>query len=108
MSAQHSPGPWMPARGANGASCRHPAILCDGGQVATATWQGSEAATDANARLIAAAPELLEALKRLSFAAMSRDNTMGDPSALLAAKAELHAANQQAIAAIAMATKESA
>ena len=25
-----------------------------------ATWQGSEAATDANARLIAAAPELLE------------------------------------------------
>lgn len=50
--------------------------------------------------------ELLAALQRLSFAAMSRDNTMGDPSALLAAKAELHAANQQARAAIAKATGE--
>lgn len=63
MSAKHTPGPWKPACGARGSTCRHPAILHDGGQVGNATWQGSEAATDANARLIAAAPDLLEALK---------------------------------------------
>ena len=58
--SQHTPGPWKQACGARGTTCRHPAILWDGGQVGNATWQGSEAATDANARLIAAAPELLE------------------------------------------------
>lgn len=58
--SKHTPGPWKPACGARGTTCRHPAILWDGGQVGNATWQGSEAATDANARLIAAAPELLE------------------------------------------------
>ena len=62
---KHTPGPWKPACGARGTTCRHPAILCDGGQVGNATWQGSEAATDANARLIAAAPDLLEALRGL-------------------------------------------
>lgn len=45
--------------------------------------------------------ELLAALERLSFAAMCRDNTMGDPSRLIEVKAELSAANEQAIAAIA-------
>ena len=60
MSAKHTPGPWMPGCKSHGASCRHPAIMSDDGQVAIAAWQGSEAATDANARLIAAAPELLE------------------------------------------------
>ena len=59
MSAKHTPGPWKPACGARGSTCRHPAILHDGGQVGNATWQGSEAATNANARLIAAAPDLL-------------------------------------------------
>lgn len=44
--------------------------------------------------------ELLAALRRLSFAAMSRDNTMGDPSSMLAAKAELSDANKQAMQAI--------
>lgn len=65
MSAKHTPGPWKPACGARGSTCRHPAILHDGGQVGNATWQGSEAATDANARLIAAAPDLLEAIAGL-------------------------------------------
>lgn len=46
------------------------------------------------------------ALERLSFAAMCRDNTMGDPSRLIEVKAELSAANEQAIAAIAKATGE--
>lgn len=45
--------------------------------------------------------KLLAALKRLSFAAMCRDNTMGDPCRLIEVKAELLAANAQAIAAIA-------
>ena len=70
---KHTPGPWIPARKANCTSCRHPAILRDGGQVATATWQGSEAETDANACLIAAAPDLLHACREaaLVLAALS-------------------------------------
>ena len=60
----------------------------------------------ANARLIAAAPELLEALARLEFAAQCRDNTMGDPSRLIQVKAELASAARQARAAIAKATGE--
>lgn len=60
----------------------------------------------ANARLIAAAPELLVSLKRLSFAALCRDNTQGDPSRLIEAKAELFDAAQEAAAAIAKAIGE--
>lgn len=44
---------------------------------------------------------LLAALERLSFAAMCRDNTMGDPCRLIEVKAELRAANEQANASIA-------
>lgn len=44
--------------------------------------------------------ELLAALKRLSLAASCRENTMGDPCRLFEVKAELAAANQQAIATI--------
>lgn len=39
---------------------------------------------------------LLAALERLSFAAMCRDNTMGDQCRLIEVKAELAAANKQA------------
>jgi hypothetical protein len=59
-TAKHTPGPWSPACKTNSATHRHPAILCDSGQVANATFQGSEYVTDANANLISAAPELLE------------------------------------------------
>lgn len=48
--------------------------------------------------------DLLKALRRLSFAAMARDNTMGDQCALLAAQAELRDANKQAMEVIAKAT----
>lgn len=40
--------------------------------------------------------ELLVSLSRLSFAAMCRDNTSGDPCRLIEVKAELQAANKQA------------
>lgn len=45
--------------------------------------------------------ELLAALERLSFAALCRDSTMGDPCRLIEVKAELAAANVQAQEAIA-------
>lgn len=48
---------------------------------------------------------LLDNLRRLSAAAAARDNVMGDPCALLAVKAELRDANNQACIAIAQATK---
>lgn len=54
--------------------------------------------------------QLLEALQRLSRAALSRDGTMGDPCALLEAKAELNAARKHAdevIAAVRGGTGES-
>ena len=44
---------------------------------------------------------LRKALERLSAAALARDSTMGDPCALLAAKAELADANKAACAALA-------
>ena len=100
--SQHTPGPWKPACGARGTTCRHPAILWDGGQVGNATWQGSEAATDANARLIAAAPELLEALQEM---------VAGDAEAIAEADAlgvpfpdEMLTAYRRAVAAISKAT----
>jgi len=62
---KHTQGPWVPACTCNSATHRHPAIISDQGQVAIATFQGSEPATNANARLIAAAPELMEALKAM-------------------------------------------
>jgi hypothetical protein len=58
---------------------------------------------DANARLIAAAPEMLEALKELATAAEHRDNTMGDPYRLIECKANLESAARNARAAIAKA-----
>jgi hypothetical protein len=92
----HSPAPWQvnalgAVRGANGYL------------LAEVLHAGSEVEGRANQALIGAAPDLLKALERLSFAAMCRDNVMGDPCRLLDAKAELAAANQQACAAVAKA-----
>jgi hypothetical protein len=63
MAAQHTPGPWRTD------DHYHGAILGDGNQVAMATMNGCLPAEtrDANARLIAAAPELLEALQQALF-----------------------------------------
>lgn len=43
---------------------------------------------------------LMAALERLSFAAECRDNTMGDQCRLIEVKAELAAANKQAVVVI--------
>ena len=57
---KHTPGPWNRVKGdrnvysASGTVCKTPAII--GGGSAAANWE-------ANARLIAAAPDLLEALE---------------------------------------------
>lgn len=59
-------------------------------------------------RAFAAAPDMRAALIRLEAAARSRDVTMGDPCALLAAKAELDAAAREARAALAKTTEEGA
>lgn len=61
--------------------------------------------TMANARLMASAPKMLAALERLSFAAFSRENVMGDPISLLNAKAELAAAAKAADEVVAEATE---
>ena len=63
---QHTPGPWayiVP----DGHVVRHPQIYSDFGPVANATWLGENKLDQlkANARLIATAPELLEALELL-------------------------------------------
>ena len=59
MSKQHTPGPWLEPREINGKGM---------GWRAGPAWLGSDSCseeTKANAYLIAAAPDLLEALQRL-------------------------------------------
>lgn len=59
--AQHTPGPWFAEYGA-----AHNVIFSDQGIACIATiHHGVDPSSDANARLIASAPELLAALERL-------------------------------------------
>ncbi len=114
MEQKHTPGPWIYGPEV-GPDCTR--IDAENGLVIAAvrsreitSWEQSRPIYSwsdegaANARLIAAAPDLLAALERLSFAAECRDNTMGDACRLIEVKAELASANQQARAAIAKAT----
>lgn len=66
MPHSFTPGPWASII-ADGYTVRHPQIYSDAGPVANATWLGDGRLDElnANARLIAAAPELLEALRGL-------------------------------------------
>lgn len=57
MTSQHTPGPWKVSQNVT----RH-VIGPEGGVVACAELTWTNEITEANARLIAAAPELLEAL----------------------------------------------
>ena len=60
--SKHTKGPWGVGTESNGVSPRHVQILNDDGYIATVNYTNSINETNANARLIAAAPELLEAL----------------------------------------------
>lgn len=66
MPHSFTPGPWGRII-ADGYTVRHPQIYSDTGPVANATWLGDGRLDElnANAQLIAAAPELLAALEAL-------------------------------------------
>ena len=66
MSAHHTPGPWAFVT-PDGMVVRHPQVYSDTGPVCNATWLGDSKLGElaANARLIAAAPDLLEVLQEL-------------------------------------------
>lgn len=109
-AAKHTPGPWVVGSSdvpAIGMAICHQVEAREHSTVARLVKHGVEsyAELEGNLHLIAAAPSLLAALRRLSFAAMARDTTMGDQCALFAAQAELRDASKQASEAIAMATK---
>ena len=103
--SKHTPGPWFIDTSLHVYGSSEPRQI-DGvpGGTVIDNPHVCTAKTCADAILIAASPELLEAIVRLEFAAQCRDNTMGDPCRLIAVKAELAAAAAQARAAIAKAT----
>ena len=65
MSNKHTPGPWAHTN-PDGFTVRHPQVYSDTGPICNATWLGDGRIDElrANTRLIAAAPELLEALSK--------------------------------------------
>lgn len=91
MSTKHTPGPWQVidrgdtwnlARfwvGAAGAAWRGPSEIC---AISTAPY------SQANARLIAAAPELLDVLRRLVESPNAKQNALWDDARAALAKAE--------------------
>lgn len=74
MSAKHTPGPWAhctegfprpDVRAANGRAVARTWMVCSGTPKTAAGYQARCEEDRANARLIAAAPDLLEALKQI-------------------------------------------
>jgi hypothetical protein len=68
MEAKHTPGPWETDRNnvhAGQIATIHHCIGNDWIEVWSPNWPDSEETQEANARLIAAAPDLLSALNRL-------------------------------------------
>lgn len=126
--SKHTPGPWnirhwdgnqqitITALGFRGpnvlALVRHPLTLIpptpeNDAKRSITEWECTEAdvaEAEANARLIAAAPDLLEALQNLAEAAEHRDNTLGDPCRLFECKARLEETARKARITIAKAT----
>lgn len=70
MSNKHTPGPWAHIN-PDGFTVRHPQVYSDTGPVCNVTWLGDGRIDElrANARIIAAAPDLLEALQEIVAAA---------------------------------------
>ena len=68
--SKHTPGPWAHIN-PDGYTVRHPQVYSDTGPVCNATWLGDGRINElrANARLIAAAPEMLVALQEIVAAA---------------------------------------
>jgi hypothetical protein len=110
MNTKYTPGPWQTGSG----DChtvygpKH-----EGHQQIIARCPTQNGSRDyhylqvlSNAKLIAAAPELLAALRALTTAAEHRDNTMGDPCRLLECKANLESAAKNARNIIAKATSD--
>lgn len=87
MTAKHTPGPWLTNVGVSTV----PRIIVPRGALVATTEGSPLAARDANARLIAAAPELFTALQTLTALCIAQDINLGpavaNASAVLA-KAE--------------------
>lgn len=103
-AAKHTPGPWHAVGAWVETEDDSVADICSCDPDTIGQGGRSDAEICANARLIAAAPDLLAALSRLEFAAQCRENTLGDQLRLVSVKAELVAAAEQARAVIAKAT----
>lgn len=63
MTTKHTPGPWKHGKTLGVINGADGSLVATTGYRVTAVPDGQECEDDANARLIAAAPEMLEALK---------------------------------------------
>ena len=71
--ATHTPGPWVRAEKGHG-NYFHVGQVVDSDHMTIAVAHGKNAETEANARLIAAAPELLEALEGIRWKSDDKDS----------------------------------
>ncbi len=80
MKTQHTPGPWFIERGTSDNGTPHHRVTASDGR----GWSGDRYMAVAgcidehDARLIASAPELLEALRELRYAATDKAERMAD------------------------------
>jgi|SRR5215469_14128136 len=111
MKAKHTEGPWEIDESdhpiiINGPLQEESETVCIISNNTDRAYNYSPEVSRSNARLIAAAPDMLEALKQLETAARNRDNTMGDPCRLIECKAALESAAKAARIVIAKAEGE--
>lgn len=103
MKTQHTPGPWNINHGANylpsiSSGTTHTKIADIAPQDNDAGIKDFQNESEANARLIAAAPELFEALIKLDFAALYLADSIhpGKPEVIEDAQKEVHNAHMKA------------
>jgi hypothetical protein len=75
MNATHTPGPWIASRKNNGLRPAHfqpPVVLARGGNLTVTDGLGEGPEAEANTKLIAAAPELLEVVEGIARTACLR------------------------------------